>query len=68
MFASLEAEFSAIVNDVKSVPEKLEALVGLHVKATAVAALAAPLTTILEDAAQTTEQKVEAILVAVGKL
>ena len=68
MFAALEAEFSAIVNDVKSIPEKLEALVGLHSKAAAVEALAAPMTAIVEDASKTTEQKVTEILTLVGKL
>lgn len=68
MFAALEAEFNAIVADVKSVPEKLEALVGLHTKAAAVEALATPITTIVDNADMTTAQKVEAILAAVGKL
>lgn len=68
MFAALEAEFNAIVADVKSVPEKLEALVGLHTKAAAVEALAAPITAIVDNAEMTTAQKVEAILAAVGKL
>jgi len=68
MFAALEAEFNAIINDVKSVPEKLEALVGLHTKATAVEALAAPMTTVIEDASKTTEVKVTEILTMVGKL
>lgn len=68
MFASLEAEFNSIINDVKSIPEKLEALVGLHTKAQAVEALAAPMTAIIEDTSKTTEQKVTEILTAVGKL
>jgi hypothetical protein len=68
MFAALEAEFNAIVNDARSIPEKLEALVGLHSKASAVAALAAPMTTIIEDTSKTTEQKVQEILALAGKL
>lgn len=68
MFASLEAEFNSIINDVKSIPEKLEALVGLHAKSQAVEALAAPMTAIIEDTSKTTEQKVQEILTAVGKL
>ena len=68
MFAALEAEFAAIVNDAKSIPEKLEALVGLHTKAEAVAALSAPMTLIIEDTTKATEQKVQEILALVGKL
>jgi hypothetical protein len=68
MLAALEAEFATIVGDVKSIPEKLEALVGLHAKVQAVEAMAAPMTTIIGDAAQTVEQKVTAILTLVGKL
>lgn len=68
MFAALEAEFSAIINDAKSIPEKLEALVGLHSKASAIAALTAPMTTIIEDTSKATEQKVQEILSLVGKL
>lgn len=68
MFAALEAEFNAIVNDVKSVPEKLEALVGLHSKAQVIAALSTPMTAIIEDTSKATEQKVQEILTLVGKL
>lgn len=68
MFAALEAEFNAIVSDARSVAEKLEALVGLHSKAQAIEALTAPMTTIIEDATKSTEQKVAEILTAVGKL
>lgn len=68
MFAALEAEFAAIMNDARSIPEKLEALVGLHSKASAVEALAAPMTAIIEDVTKATEQKVQEILTLVGKL
>ena len=68
MFAALEAEFNSIINDVKSVPEKLEALVGLHTKSQAVEALAAPMTAVIEDTSKTTEVKVTEILTMVGKL
>lgn len=68
MFAALEAEFAAIVNDAKSIPEKLEALVGLHSKAEAIDALTAPMTLIIEDATKATEQKVQEVLALVGKL
>jgi hypothetical protein len=68
MFAALEAEFNAIINDAKSVPEKLEALVGLHTKAQALDALATPMTTIIEDASKTTDVKVTEILHLVGQL
>lgn len=68
MFAKLETEFNAIVADVKSIPEKLESLLGFKTKVDSVNALAAPITTIIEDTTTTTEQKVEAILTAAGKL
>lgn len=68
MFKALETEFEAIVTDVKSIPEKLEAFLGLKAKVDTVNALAAPITTIIEDTTATTEQKVEAILTATGKL
>jgi hypothetical protein len=68
MFAAFEAEFNSIINDVRSVPEKLEALVGLHTRAQAVEALAAPMTAVIEDASKTTEVKVTEILTMVGKL
>lgn len=68
MFAALEAEFNAIITDVRSVPEKLEALLGLHAKSQALDALVAPLTAVVEDAAKSTEQKIQEILTLVGKL
>lgn len=68
MFATIEAEFAAIMNDGRTVLEKIESVVGLHAKAQAAQALAAPIAAILEDGAKTTEQKVEEILMAVGKL
>lgn len=68
MFAALEAEFSAIINDAKTIPEKLEALVGLHTRAQAIEALAAPMTAVIEDASKTTETKVTEILHMVGQL
>jgi hypothetical protein len=68
MFAAIEAEFSAIVNDVKSIPEKLEALVGLHNKSRELDAMIQPMTTIIEDQTKTTQQKVTEILSLVGKL
>lgn len=68
MFATIEAEFASIMNDGRSVLDKIESVVGLHAKAQAAQALVAPLTAILEDGTKTTEQKVEEILTAVGKL
>lgn len=68
MFAALESEFAIIINDARSIPEKLEALVGLHSKAQAIAALAAPMATIIEDGSKATDQKVQEILALVGKL
>ena len=68
MFAKLEAEFNTIVNDVKTIPEKLEALVGLQSRAKELENLSAPLTAVIEDASKATAQKVEEILAMVGKL
>jgi hypothetical protein len=68
MFAALEAEFNAIVNDARSVGEKLEALVGLHSKSAELEALATPLATVIEDASKATATKVTEILTMVGKL
>lgn len=68
MFAALEAEFAAIVADVKSVPEKLEALVGLHAKSQVIDALATSMATIIDDTSKPTAQKVQEILTMVGKL
>lgn len=68
MFAALEAEFNTIIADARSIPEKLEALLGLHTRSQAIDALAVPMTAIIEDASKTTEQKVTEILTAVGKL
>lgn len=68
MFAALEAEFNSIVNDARSVGEKLEALVGLHTKNAEIEALAAPMATVIEDASKATAIKVTEILTMVGKL
>jgi hypothetical protein len=68
MFAAIEAEFNAIVADARSIPEKLEALIGLHTKSQAIEALATPLATVIEDASKPTTQKVTEILTMVGKL
>ena len=68
MFAAIEAEFAAIVGNAGTVAEKLEALIGLHAKSTAITALATPMTTIIEDASKPTDQKVQEILTLVGKL
>jgi len=68
MFAALEAEFNAIVTDGRSIAEKLESLIGLHAKSAVITSYAPALTTIVEDTATNTEQKVTAILTAVGKL
>jgi hypothetical protein len=67
IWAGIESEFNAIVADVKSVPEKLEALVGLHAKAQNLSALESTLTTIVEDTTRAAADKVTEILAAVGK-
>ncbi len=67
IWTGIESEFNAIIGDVKSVPEKLEALVGLHSKAQTLAALESALTTIVEDSTKVAADKVSEILAAVGK-
>ncbi|MGQ7939125.1 hypothetical protein [Paraburkholderia sp. D1E] len=67
IWTGIEAEFNAIVGDVKSVPEKLEALVGLHAKAQTLSTLESSLTTIVEDTTKAAADKVSEILAAVGK-
>lgn len=67
IISSIESEFAAIVADARSVPEKLEALIGLHSKAQAVTALEPVLTAII-NSGDAVEAKVEAIVRAVGKL
>lgn len=68
MLQALETEFSTIIGQAGTTLEKLEALVGLHAKASAVSVLQPQLSGIMANAALTDDQKVEAILVAVGKL
>lgn len=68
IWTDIETEFNAIVADAKSIPEKLAALVDLNGKASALSSLEATVTTIVEDAAKSTADKVTEILHAVGKL
>lgn len=68
IWAAIESEFNAIVADARSVPEKLAALVDLHGKAQGLAGIESTVTTIIEDATKATEEKVTAIMQAVGKL
>lgn len=67
IWTAVETEFNAIVADARSVPEKLAALVELHGKAQGLAALESAVTTIIEDTAKATVDKVSEILKAVGK-
>ena len=68
IWTGIENEFNAIIADARSVPEKLAALVELHSKASGLSALESTVTTIVEDAAKGTADKVTEILQAVGKL
>lgn len=68
MLQALETEFSSILAQGTTTMEKLEALISLHEKASTVATLQPQLSGIMANAALTDDQKVEAILVAVGKL
>ncbi|MFT4068925.1 hypothetical protein [Paraburkholderia sp.] len=68
IWTSIESEFNAIVTDTRSIPEKLAALVDLHGKAQSLSTLEATLTTIVEDAAKATTDKVQEILQAIGKV
>lgn len=66
-WTDIETEFNAVIAGADSIPAKLEALVGLQSKAAAMTALTAQLTSIVEDAATATADKVAAILAATGK-
>lgn len=66
--SAIEARFQALANDGRAFVDKVEEIVGLSSAAKELADIEARITTIVGDAAQTTEQKVEAILHAVGKL
>ena len=66
--SAIEARFQALANDGRAFVDKVEEIVGLSSAAKELADIESRITTIVGDAAQTTEQKVEAILHAVGKL
>lgn len=68
MLQTIETEFNTILSKAIPTMDKLEALVGLHAKASTVAALQPQLTTILTNAALTNEQRIEQILTLTGKL
>jgi ribosome biogenesis protein Tsr3 len=68
IWAGIESEFSAIVADARSIPEKLAALVELHGKAQSLSAIEASVTSIVEDTTKATADKVTEIMHAVGKL
>lgn len=65
---SIEAEYQAVIADARSVPEKLEALVGIRNKAAEMSALETQITSIINDGSIATPDKVTQILQAVGKL
>lgn len=68
IWAAIENEFNAIIADARSVPEKLAALVDLHGKAQGLSSIESTVMTIIEDATKATDEKVTAIMQAVGKL
>lgn len=68
IWAAIESEFNTIIADARSVPEKLAALVDLHGKAQGLAGIETTIMTIIEDTTKVTDEKVTAILQAVGKL
>jgi hypothetical protein len=67
-WTDIEAEFNAVIADARSLPEKLEALVGIRNKAAEMTALEQKLTDVINDGSIATPDKVTAILQAVGKL
>jgi hypothetical protein len=66
--SAIEAKFQALANDGRAFVDKVEEIVGLGSAAKELADIESRLTAIVHDDAQTAEQKVEAILHAVGKL
>lgn len=66
--SAIEAKFQALANDGRAFVDKVEEIVGLGNAAKELADVEARVSTIVGDTAQTVEQKVEAILHAVGKL
>jgi phage-related protein len=66
--AAIEAKFQALAGDGRAFVDKVEEIVGLGNAAKELAALETSLTGIIGAADSTVEQKVEAILHAVGKL
>jgi hypothetical protein len=67
ILSSIETEFQAIVNDGRSVAEKLASLVDLHGRAKALEELEPQLVQLIESGLPSPE-KVEQILKMVGKL
>jgi hypothetical protein len=67
ILSSIETEFQTIVNDGRSVAEKLASLVDLHGKAQTLVQLEPQLVQLIESGIPAPE-KVEQILKAVGKL
>ncbi|KVL03866.1 hypothetical protein [Burkholderia ubonensis] len=66
--SAIEARFQAIANDGRAFVDKVEEVVGLGNAAKELADIEARVTTIVSDAGATTEQKVEQILHAIGKI
>ncbi|WP_146126331.1 hypothetical protein [Burkholderia multivorans] len=66
--SAIEARFQALANDGRAFVDKVEEIVGLGSAAKELANLESRVTTIVNDAEATAEQKVEQILHAVGKL
>jgi hypothetical protein len=66
--SAVEARFQALANDGRAFVDKVEEIVGLGNAAKELGDLESRVTTIVNDAEATAEQKVEQILRAVGKL
>ncbi|MGN6657091.1 MAG: hypothetical protein ACTHJ9_17360 [Rhodanobacter sp.] len=66
--SAIEAKFQTLATDGRAFVDKAEEIIGLGNAAKELADIETRLTTIVGDTAQTIEQKVEAILHAVGKL
>lgn len=66
--SAIEAKFQALANDGRAFVDKVEEIVGLGNAAKELTALESTITGIVGAGDTTTEQKVESILHAVGKL
>jgi hypothetical protein len=68
ILSSIETEYNTIINDGRSIADKLESLVGLHAKKQELSQLEPQLVSLIENAGIPTPEKVSQILAMVGKL